>query len=37
MVMLAKLIERYGSIKDSLLMLEKMYPKTKESKKSIKG
>jgi competence protein ComGB len=31
-LMLAKLIERYGSIKDSLLMLEKMYPKTKRIK-----
>ncbi len=28
-LMLAKLIERYGNIKDSLTMLEKMYPKTK--------
>lgn len=31
-LMLAKLIERYGSIKDSLLMLEKMYPKTRRIK-----
>ena len=28
-LMLAKLMERYGSIKDSFLMLEKMYPKTR--------
>lgn len=40
-LMLAKLMERYGSIKDSLLMLEKMYPKTKRiseiNKKLAKG
>ncbi|HPW53768.1 MAG TPA: hypothetical protein PK631_05290 [Erysipelotrichaceae bacterium] len=31
-LMLAKLIERYGSIKDSLLMLERMYPQIKRIK-----
>ncbi|MGI6608709.1 MAG: type II secretion system F family protein [Erysipelotrichaceae bacterium] len=31
-LMLAKLIERYGSIRDSLQMLENMYPETKRIK-----